>query len=676
MKQCTECKVLLPESEFSLKTGRPGQKHVLRSKCKQCIRKIHRQKYNRNRTKSTNKRKAVVIGPDTTKECAECHKAKLLSEFHRECKSPTKLWHWSSYCKSCSAKRQRKYRGYKRPSLNTAEGILLDRKQKHVSKGFYCTPFRKIPFDLSLQDIKQVIQRQSINGFLYCDVSRLPLDIEKYGPLRASIDRIDSTKGYYPDNIRIVCLLYNLMKNKWTDDQIKHAIKGYYPNLDFSKAITSYFSRIKPHVVDNIYVNPRNKSKYSFNITEDDIYRLVGLQTENGRLKCALTGIDISNKPKSPSYISVDRIDPHVGYEPANIRLTTVMANLGRNKWPDSDFISCWRHIKNQFTAISSQVKFIWPDDNQFKCSHSPKQISDLSQSTQKEVLVEFNNLLSASKWVAPTYNQSELLHDWQRIRDSDSTLYHKKDGFKLNVGWRGGFPGKKIILNYQPHFWEVHIRGSSLESKWNNNQLPDRAATKLITTGSEISLERYLRELKHAGVGIASHFHPNFAIAVITKLCSTASSWFDPFMGWGGRLLASAALNIDYEGCEQEYKTFMGLQNIKKFINSNAILHGYSISNYKFNNKYDLIFTSPPFYTKECYGHKIKGKFEQWYTEFLLPTAIKLYNHCHTMIFHLDRRLYERFKCDFNLDVYPVKQFSHGSHKSEYICVFTDSLL
>lgn len=39
-------------------------------------------------------------------------------------------------------------------------------------------------------------------------------------PRRASIDRIDSSKGYTPDNIQFVCLAYNYCKNGWTHDEV------------------------------------------------------------------------------------------------------------------------------------------------------------------------------------------------------------------------------------------------------------------------------------------------------------------------------------------------------------------------------------------------------------------------------------------------------------------------
>jgi hypothetical protein len=48
-------------------------------------------------------------------------------------------------------------------------------------------------------------------------------------PWRPSIDRIDSTKGYVPGNVRIVSWVYNLAKSKWSDEAVAQ-FRGAGPN--------------------------------------------------------------------------------------------------------------------------------------------------------------------------------------------------------------------------------------------------------------------------------------------------------------------------------------------------------------------------------------------------------------------------------------------------------------
>lgn len=49
---------------------------------------------------------------------------------------------------------------------------------------------------------------------IYCD-NKL-----KRSPNSMSIDRIDNTKGYVKENIQLVCLMYNLCKNHWSEEEV------------------------------------------------------------------------------------------------------------------------------------------------------------------------------------------------------------------------------------------------------------------------------------------------------------------------------------------------------------------------------------------------------------------------------------------------------------------------
>jgi len=51
-------------------------------------------------------------------------------------------------------------------------------------------------------------------------------------PDRASLDRIDSSKGYTKDNIRFISLIAQYAKNKWSDNDVKNFCKSV---INFSK---------------------------------------------------------------------------------------------------------------------------------------------------------------------------------------------------------------------------------------------------------------------------------------------------------------------------------------------------------------------------------------------------------------------------------------------------------
>lgn len=73
---------------------------------------------------------------------------------------------------------------------------------------------------LSRANILEMISRQGAR----CALTELEFDVSPsrsgrgHAPFRPSIDRIDSTKGYTPENCRIVCFAVNAGLNAWGDE--------------------------------------------------------------------------------------------------------------------------------------------------------------------------------------------------------------------------------------------------------------------------------------------------------------------------------------------------------------------------------------------------------------------------------------------------------------------------
>lgn len=66
-----------------------------------------------------------------------------------------------------------------------------------------------------------------------CEVTGVDLVLSNrnFNPYTASIDRIDPSKGYTKDNVRIVCLIYNYCKNRFNEDTVIQFLKKV--NLQF-----------------------------------------------------------------------------------------------------------------------------------------------------------------------------------------------------------------------------------------------------------------------------------------------------------------------------------------------------------------------------------------------------------------------------------------------------------
>lgn len=124
----------------------------------------------------------------------ECGNKKLVSAY-------TLAKGSSTGCKVCQ---NQNYAGSNNPNWSGGEfvGSSLFTRMKHNAKT------RQIPFHISMKDIENLFIKQ--NG--KCALTSLPISfIDK----TASLDRIDSNKGYTKDNIQWVHKDINRMKNEY-----------------------------------------------------------------------------------------------------------------------------------------------------------------------------------------------------------------------------------------------------------------------------------------------------------------------------------------------------------------------------------------------------------------------------------------------------------------------------
>lgn len=71
--------------------------------------------------------------------------------------------------------------------------------------------------DLTIDQVMEVYEAQG--GM--CAITGVELTHSKHTPqTNASIDRIDADRGYERDNIRLVCAVVNIMRNRLTDEEL------------------------------------------------------------------------------------------------------------------------------------------------------------------------------------------------------------------------------------------------------------------------------------------------------------------------------------------------------------------------------------------------------------------------------------------------------------------------
>jgi hypothetical protein len=129
----------------------------------------------------------------------------------KEIKNPfpeRKLRHDAKFCSSTCWHRE--YResdeGWAKDSIRKAK-----KRANVVDKGF------DITWQFLLKLLKEQDRRCAITGIEFKFRSEFEGRMDQY---RASVDRVDSTKGYTKDNVQLVCAQVNIMKHQSTEKEL------------------------------------------------------------------------------------------------------------------------------------------------------------------------------------------------------------------------------------------------------------------------------------------------------------------------------------------------------------------------------------------------------------------------------------------------------------------------
>lgn len=176
-----------------------------------------------------------------------------------------------------------------------------------------------------------------------------------------------------------------------------------------------------------------------------------------------------------------------------------------------------------------------------------------------------------------------------------------------------------KAVLSYQKHFYE----------KENQLFLDYEIKEKLLTNRekylnkkrSDLTDKEILRGFKISGIHIGfSHFNWQWINAFIEEF--DIKSIYDPCGGWGHRLLGS--LKIKYIYNDLDIRTLCNVKALYKFccsllkIKEKNIFYNEDASKFIPKEKYDAVFTCPPYFNKEQYQYKKSASNILNYKEWL----------------------------------------------------------
>jgi len=139
------------------------------------------------------------------KRCSKCGEEQALTFFN---KSKDNVGELTTWCKACVKKAGRAYY-----LANPRKQLLRSAKQNANARGIECT--------LTLDDIPAIPKN--------CPVLGIELSVPLVGrsDTSPSLDRIDNSKGYTPDNVVVVSWRVNRLKGSATLDELQR-IAAYY----------------------------------------------------------------------------------------------------------------------------------------------------------------------------------------------------------------------------------------------------------------------------------------------------------------------------------------------------------------------------------------------------------------------------------------------------------------
>ena len=158
----------------------------------------------------------------------------------------------------------------------------------------------------------------------------------------------------------------------------------------------------------------------------------------------------------------------------------------------------------------------------------------------------------------------------------------------------------------------------------------------------AEIRKWKYIFNLYFSSISI---FRPVMAMEVYCKYTPKIAI-LDPTMGWGGRLIGACALNLPkYIGIDsnqylsEPYSRMIDFVADKTETKIEVFFQDALTVDYS-QMKYDMVFTSPPYYNIEVYRKAGKGTSdmdskEKWNTEFYKPLFKKTWENMQTPGFY-----------------------------------------
>jgi len=273
-----------------------------------------------------------------------------------------------------------------------------------------------------------------------------------------------------------------------------------------------------------------------------------------------------------------------------------------------------YKNYKQKYIMIKSIYDTEYPYYNQFYSLDIDKFQSLVTQF--KPIII--NTIPQNMKTKIAKYQGKYLLiqEDW----DGNEELNNVTDYFTENCRVRCQFTKHQSPLDY----WTTHKQNIMKE------------LIKQHTTNLTIKM---IRDYIYQHTKLCNNFRITVAISILQIF--SAKRWLDISAGWGDRLCAAIACDVDlYCGVDPNECLHPGYDKMVRLLvpekkQANYILIKGGFENVKLpDTKFDIVFSSPPFFDYEIYSDSkddsvLKySNINSWYTNFLIASLDKAMLH------------------------------------------------
>ncbi len=221
------------------------------------------------------------------------------------------------------------------------------------------------------------------------------------------------------------------------------------------------------------------------------------------------------------------------------------------------------------------------------------------------------------------------------KMKEFDSSVLVDGDNLKQYM------LGLNLVNFFMPHMWEIDCNKFTSPMKcYDDDILLEKAIRKRLKSGDNMSDAGLRKSLSWTN---GSHRVSNFKPTVAKYIYDTYSGNGDVLdfsSGFGGRLLGAMSSNkvSSYTGTDPSILTYNGLENMMQELDSNSEcdVHLYNKPfedlDLDLDMKYDLSFSSPPYFNTEEYSTENTQSYiryntmESWRDNFLKVIIEKNY--------------------------------------------------